>query len=62
MPEQFLHCLHVLPVRLQNRREGITENMPSHLARDLRRFESRPDVHTEDGEGPVRELMLPAAI
>jgi hypothetical protein len=40
----------------------MTESIPSRLSRDLRRFESRPDVHTEDGEGPVRELMLPAAI
>ena len=45
-------------MRLQNRRQGMTDGMPSHLARDLGSFESRPDVHAKDGEGPVGELSL----
>jgi len=58
MPQQLLHGLHIFSVRLQNRRERMTKRMSSHLGRDLGSFESRPDVHAKDGEGPVRELFL----
>jgi hypothetical protein len=58
MPKEFLHDLYVCSTCLQQRRIRMSKGMPADSFGDASLHRSRPDVMSQEGLSPERELPL----